>query len=128
MGLTFLMRFNVLEMVQPNDALANVAADDLVQFYKAAFAVANVLWAGDQPRTVRRARLNGILLMFWSDAPIAWDFLKGFFEHIIDRTYGGLVGGYDVTCIAQLGNAIVHVSLSLPTSGPHLAAPTARLS
>ncbi|KAL9019594.1 MAG: hypothetical protein Q9185_003136 [Variospora sp. 1 TL-2023] len=121
------MRFNVLELVRPNDALANMAADDLIHFYKAAFAVANVLWARDEPRTVRRARMNGILLMFWSEAPIGWDFLKGFFEHIIDRTHGGLVGGYDVTCIAQIGDAIVHVSLSLPTSDPHLAAPRARL-
>lgn len=84
-GLTFLVRFRVLELVSPADALAGVAANDLVFFYKAAFAVARVLWAQDEPRKVRRARINGILLMFWSETPIRWDFLQGFFEHIVGR-------------------------------------------
>lgn len=34
----------------------------------------------------------------------------------IDRTYGGLVGGFEVTCVAEVGNDIVHVSLTMPIS------------
>ncbi|KAI4166844.1 MAG: hypothetical protein LQ348_007754 [Seirophora lacunosa] len=128
-GLTFLLRFNVLELVYPNGALGAVAARDLVEFYKATFAVAKVLWTHSPPTTMRTARMNGILLLFRSDTPIEWDFLQGFFEHIIDRTYGGLVGGFDVTCVAEVGNAIIHVSLSLPTDrGVPQAARAARLS
>ncbi|KAI4121106.1 MAG: hypothetical protein LQ338_006560, partial [Usnochroma carphineum] len=80
-GLRFTLRFNVLEMV-PDNALAAMAANDLVQFYRAAFAVANVLWAPDEPQRVRRAKMGGLVLVFSSEAPIAWDFVKAFFEHV----------------------------------------------
>lgn len=86
-GLTFFVRFHVLELVPRTDALATLAANDLLRFYKAAFAVANALWAYDEPKTVRRARMNGVLLTFSSEAPIAWDFMKAFFEHIVSHHF-----------------------------------------
>ncbi|KAI4183701.1 MAG: hypothetical protein LQ346_006251, partial [Caloplaca aetnensis] len=82
-GLAFLVKFNVLELVQPSGVLSMLAANDLLLFYKSVFAVAGASWANDQPTTVRRARMNGILLVFWSEAPIPWEFVKAFFEHIV---------------------------------------------
>ncbi|KAL8842074.1 MAG: hypothetical protein Q9170_000677 [Blastenia crenularia] len=125
LGSDWFLRFNVLEYVSPSSIISNVAARDLVQFYSATLAIARVLWAHDQPKTVRRAAFNGMLLIFWSDQPIAWEFLNSFFEHIIERTQGGLVGGYEVTCVAEITGVVVNVALSLPGS-QMLAAPAAK--
>lgn len=94
-----------------------------MQFYKAALAVARAVWARGEAKTVRRAGMNGIVLMFWSDQPIPWDFLNSFFEHIIDRTHGGLVGGFEVACVEAITGAVINVALSIPGG---TAAPAAR--
>ncbi|KAL8941899.1 MAG: hypothetical protein Q9216_001971 [Gyalolechia sp. 2 TL-2023] len=112
LGLDWLIRFNVLEFIPRG--VGSAPASDLVRFYTATLAVARNVWAHDEPRTVRRAAINGVLLTFWADQPIAWDFLHSFLEHIIDRTNGGLIGGFQVTCVAEISGAVVNVALSLP--------------
>lgn len=85
LGLDWIIRFNVLEFVP--QTIGSAPARDLVQFYSATLAVARAVWAHDEPRTVRRAAINGILLVFWSDQPISWDFLNSFFEHIVGERF-----------------------------------------
>ena len=43
----------------------------------------------------------------------------------IDRTRGGLVGGFDVTCVAESTGAVINVVLSIP-GGVLQAAPAAK--
>lgn len=81
LGTEWILRFNVLEFVAQSNG--NRPAREMVQFYRAALAVARAVWRHSEPKTVRRAGMNGVTLMFWSDQPIEWDFLNSFFEHIV---------------------------------------------
>ncbi|KAL9599346.1 MAG: hypothetical protein Q9219_003879 [cf. Caloplaca sp. 3 TL-2023] len=127
LGGTWHLRFNVLEWATPMASSNSIAARDLLDFYSATFKVASVVWAHEEPKIVRRAIYDGIYLIFWSQAPITWDFLDAFFKHIIDRTRGGLVSGYEVTCVAEVTGVVVNVMLALP-NGDLRAAPAARRS
>ncbi|KAI4228506.1 MAG: hypothetical protein LQ349_006542, partial [Xanthoria aureola] len=75
------VRFNVFGNVA-NPLQATVAATELTQFYSAILAVARVMWAQGRPQTWRRAAMGGLVLMFWSESPIPWEFLSAFLTTI----------------------------------------------
>lgn len=77
-----LVRFNIFVNVA-NPLKATMAANDLTQFYSAVLAVARVVWAPATPQTWRRAAVGGLILMFWSDSPIPWEFLSAFLSTIV---------------------------------------------
>ncbi|CAO1599940.1 hypothetical protein XANCAGTX0491_003645 [Xanthoria calcicola] len=108
------VRFNVFGNVA-NPLQATVAATELTQFYSAILAVARVMWAQGRPQTWRRAAMGGLVLMFWSESPIPWEFLSAFLTTIIERTHGGFVGSYDLLCTDPLRGDNIRVSLIVPS-------------
>lgn len=80
------VRFNVFGNVA-NPLQATVAATELTQFYSAILAVARVMWAQGRPQTWRRAAMGGLVLMFWSESPIPWEFLSAFLTTIVSRIF-----------------------------------------
>ncbi len=76
------VRFNVFGNVA-NPLQATVAATELTQFYSAILALARVMWAQGRPQTWRRAAMGGLVLMFWSESPIPWEFLSAFLTTIV---------------------------------------------
>ncbi len=76
------VRFSVF-LNAANPLQATMAAHDLTQFYSAILAMARVVWARETPQRWRRASMGGLLLLFWSDSPIPWEFLSAFLTTMV---------------------------------------------
>ncbi|KAL8865345.1 MAG: hypothetical protein Q9174_006936 [Haloplaca sp. 1 TL-2023] len=112
------VRFHNFFFVDPNPYVLAMAAQDLLRFYSTALTLAKAIWSRDQAGPYRRVQAAGVALVFWSDAPISWDFLKGFLETMIERTREGFVAGYDMVCIDHLTGVSVRITLSITSSAP----------
>ena len=65
-----------------------IAANDLSLFYSATLAVARVVWAQGTPQRWRRASMGGLVLIFWSESPIPWEWLNAFLMNIVSDFHG----------------------------------------
>lgn len=86
-GIAWLVRFSIFQSVGQDPMQIVTAANDLVLFYSATLAVARATWAREAPSPVRRAHIDGMMLVFWSDMPIPFEFLDAFLTHVVSSKH-----------------------------------------